>query len=179
VSDDERSLEIWKDKHAGLVSSTTVDGIPVVAYGGSEQERTDALNAANDVLTKTDRGKSMAEALKHRVETHWVGKDTIKPLELILVHGSSGLYSEPGKNFIWMPIGTGTNGQVGGAYPSATPGGTISYSRAIAHELGHAAIGILDLNFRTMSWMQNVDMNETPAMHQLGDYNDRVSYGWK
>src|SRR4029079_5948409 len=74
VSDDERSLEIWKDKHAGLVSSTTVDGIPVVGSRGCGPEANDALNAANDVLTKTDRGKSMAEALKHRVETHWVGK---------------------------------------------------------------------------------------------------------
>jgi len=171
-------LEIWKDKKAGLVSATTVDGVPVVAYGGTAQERGDALTATNDVLTRTDRGKSMLQALKNRVESHWFGSDTVKPLEIIIVHNSSGLYSEAGQNYIWLPIGKGANGQVGGPYPSAIPGGTISYQRAIVHELGHAALGVMDVNWLGQRNMMNVLMNETPAMRQLGDLNDRNRYGW-
>jgi len=86
----------------------------------------------------------------------------------VVIADVGGTYSYRGGQIITLD-----EGDVGAAYPSATPGGTYSYERILAHELGHLAMGYQDGG---PGRMFNVTTNENPIMRQLGDTNDRIAY---
>jgi hypothetical protein len=91
-----------------------------------------------------------------------------KPFDLIQWANPLGSYSTTGGQFIVLDPR-----DVGAGYTSAMGGGTYSYQRIFAHELGHAAMGNLDNGPGSMN---NVNWNENPVMRQLGNFNDRTTY---
>jgi hypothetical protein len=156
---------MWQAKQNGQLLEKDLDGVPLRVWGGIEEQRGSAMDAAVADLT-TQRGQDMLATLQNR--TGFWGD--VKPFDIILIPGGTnaagfaGTVSMPGSDFIL--VGTNTIG----SYDSRIlPGEEFGWERVIAHEFGHSILGIQD------EWV-NVVANENLIMQQLGDPNKRIAY---
>jgi RHS repeat-associated protein len=153
----------------GAVFKGSIGDLPVEVYGLTGDEREAAFNALKaDLSADCDASRSINQALGNRTEG-----GGLRPLDVILVKsdaGEIGSFSVPGSNQIVVD-----RWDVGDIYDSARPGGRYTYERILAHELGHAALGLHDDG---PTYMNNVNKVENPIMKALApkDYNDRMSY---
>ena len=152
----------------GQVLKSKIGNLPVEVYGSTGDERTAALNALKaDLSADCDASRSINQAFGNRTEG-----GGLRPLAVILVDsgGEIGSFSVPGSNQIVVD-----HWEVGDIYDSARPGGRYSYERILAHELGHAALGLHDDG---PTYMNSVNQVENPIMRALApkDYDDRMSY---
>jgi hypothetical protein len=150
---------------AGDVSGIMVGKVAIYAYGGTIEERTAELLAIQAILTQSEQGKGMLAALEAR--RYWFGFGSVKPFDLIM-ETSGGSHTFVGTNSIILD-----RNDVGASYKSLLGGGTFTFERIFAHELGHAAMGARDDGFMRMN---NVSTYENVVMRQLGDPNDRIAY---
>jgi hypothetical protein len=171
ISNRDRELKIYEAQKAGQVSKAMAGDIPIEVYGGTEEQRSLAIDATRDVLTKTDLGKSMQDSFRVRTESSWFGLvKTVQPVDILLVDSGGSSASDLGSNHITLSLK-----QIGIPYPSNPPGGITSYQQVIAHEFGHAALGIGD---GWLTGMDCVNRVENPIMKQLhpSDFHERTSY---
>jgi len=150
---------------AGQVSGQKFGKLNVFAYGGTVEERTAALAAMGDVFTKSAHGATELQALESRTTLF----GAVKPFDLVLAKNKAGSYTYLGSQGMVLDFR-----QIGkGAKLFANPGGGFTLQRIIAHELGHAAMGVDDIGPKSMD---NVIRNENKIMRELGDTNDRIAY---
>jgi hypothetical protein len=138
----------------------------VNAYGGTAENRAEALDSARGILTRTDRGKVMLETLQSRTERQWYCAwlcKTTKPFDIVLTN-TGGSYANFNDDYIMLSLR-----QVGMRNEQILPGGSFTYTRIEAHEFGHAILG-------SQNEWANVQLNENPIMRQLGDPYTRTGY---
>jgi len=173
INNRDRELKIYQAKTAGQVSTAMVGDIPIEVYGGTEEQRSLAIDATRDVLTKTDLGKSMQDSFRVRTESSWFGLvKEVQPVDILLVNSGGSGATDLGSNHITLSLK-----QIGISYPSNPPGGITSYQQVIAHEFGHAALGVPDGFYPAMECVNRV---ENPIMKQLHplDFHERTAYGF-
>ena len=138
-------------------------GVTFQISGGSEKERDDVSDALTRVVG-TPIGQEMLKALSVRREKD----DRVRFLRVNLIKTPTGS-GTPGSQFINISRRAEILEFMGGP-------GDASLERKIAHELGHAAMGLDDDGPHNMN---NVRTIENPLMHQLNDFNDRLTArGW-
>jgi RHS repeat-associated protein len=153
----------------GQVTNGKVGALPVEVYGRDASDRSQAFAGLKQDLTEGGGvASSVRQALSNRLLP---GGGGLKPLEIILT-GDYGSYAVPGSNTIVVDVLS----DVDSLYDSVRPGGHFTYQRILAHELGHAALGLQDLTTDPMLTVRQV---ENPIMRALGDTNDRQSYNWE
>lgn len=150
---------------AGAVSGQKFGKLNVFAYGGTAEERAAALSAMGDVFTKSAQGAQELKALEAR--TNIFGK--VKPFDVVMARNPNGSYTYKGSQ--GMALDMSQVGRYGQLF--SRPGGGFTLQRLIAHELGHAAMGVGDDGPNRMN---NVLRYENTIMRELGDTNDRIRY---
>jgi hypothetical protein len=140
-----------------------VDGVNFRITGGAASER-EAMAGSLQRVVGTKTGGQMVSALAARRDAD----GSIRPFRVNLVNGASGS-GLPGSQYINI-----SRRAEFGVFKSGAE--LFTNERRIAHELGHAAMGLWDSG---PGGMNNINLIENPVMRQLGDYNDRVnSGGW-
>jgi hypothetical protein len=111
-------------------------------------------------VIRTQIGGSILEALENRKD----GDGKVKAFQITLHDGASG--SDVGANWIDLNRDRETLQHESGQRQA-------SWERLLAHEFGHAALGIYDTG---SDMMENVRRVENPIMQELGDRDNRTSY---
>lgn len=166
--------QAWIDAiRNGDIERGQIGKLPVEIYGGTLTERQKVLSALMTDLTKTQQGQSMLSAMEARTSWTLAGR-VVQPLQVILTnHGGS--YTYLGSNIITID----THQVTTGSYATSSGTARWTYQRVLAHEMGHAAMGVSDAylsGYGANNQMANVIANENRLMNQLGDFNDRIRY---
>jgi RHS repeat-associated protein len=155
----------------GNFSAAPLRDVPVRIYGRGAADREKAWDAISKIFTQ---GGPVAESARRALLARHDPGGGVTPLEIVLT-GDNGSFSIPGSNRIVVDV----NHDLDSLYDSMTPGGHFTYTRIIAHELGHAALGLHDLKMTDP--MQTVRGAENPIMRAIegSKTNDRMSYDWE
>jgi hypothetical protein len=151
----------------GSVATERMGSVDVQVFGGNAVERDSALAATRNVFRYSTRGLIMRYALEAPIRQSDGGSSLPPPLVIVL-GAENGTYAQISTRTVAVDLK-----DVGKSYDSLRPGGIRTFERLMAHELGHVALGYVDLG---PGMMDNVIANENPVMRELGDTNDRMSY---
>jgi RHS repeat-associated protein len=150
------------------VLADRVGKVPVRVSGGTGAQRNEAFANIKKILTKTTRGQAMLAELSKKK-----AGNEVRTLQVSIRESPAGSNWDPSTSILTVDLR-----QLEATYVSY--GGELfnySMTRIIAHELGHAAFGIDDIDDPIGGKsMWNVHHNENPIMRELGDPNNRMKY---